>query len=149
MTNPLRTRGRPARGLTLLEMSVVIGVILALVSVTFAGANAWKNGTSRTQCIVNIRNIQQAVRCYQNVHGYNPGAKAVGFDGTQSIARQLYSREYIRTQAYNQILGIEQCPGGGYYQIADVQRFPLPGELFIRCSLAESQQHMPETGRDW
>ena len=149
MINPSRTRGRHARGLTLLELSVVIGVILSLASVTFAGANAWKNGTGRTQCIVNIRNVQQAVRCYQNVHGFNPGTLAASYDGNQSIARQLYDREYIRSQTYNQILGTEQCPGGGTYQVADIQRFPLPGELFIRCSLAESQDHMPETGRDW
>ena len=136
-------------GLTLIEMSVVIGVILSLISATFAGANAWKNGSSRTHCVVNIRNVQQAVRCYQNVHGYNPGNPVRPLDGNQSIARQLYDREYIRPHTYNQVLGTEPCPGGGYYNVTDVSQFPAPGELFIECSLAVSQKHTPNISRDW
>lgn len=56
-----------AKGVTLLEMTVVILVLLMLISVLFLGARAWKRGSDRAQNIVNIRNAQQAARSHQNL----------------------------------------------------------------------------------
>lgn len=149
MTKSPQKRGRLAAGLTYLELSIVIGVILSLASVTFAGANAWKNGSSRSRCVINIRNVQQAVRSYQNVHGYNPGDTINAFNGSQSIAGQLYEIEYIRGTTYDQIRGTEPCPGGGTYSTTCESRFPKAGHLFITCSLADSQNHVPAPIHDW
>ncbi len=54
-------------GMTLLELTVVILVLLSLISILFIGARAWKKGSDRAGCILNIRNIQQAVRGDQNM----------------------------------------------------------------------------------
>lgn len=61
-------------GMTLLELTVVILVLLSLISILFVGARAWKKGSDRAGCIVNIRNTQQAVRGFQNM---NPTATTV------------------------------------------------------------------------
>ncbi len=54
-------------GMTLLELTVVILVLLSLISILFVGARAWKKGSDRAANILNIRNVQQAVRGYMNI----------------------------------------------------------------------------------
>lgn len=54
-------------GMTLLELTVVILVLLSLISILFIGARAWKKGSDRAANILNIRNVQQAVRAHANV----------------------------------------------------------------------------------
>jgi type II secretory pathway pseudopilin PulG len=60
-------------GMTLLELTVVILVLLSLISILFVGARAWKKGSDRSANIMNIRNCQQAMRGEQNMKGLNPG----------------------------------------------------------------------------
>ena len=55
------------KGMTLLELTVVILVLLALIAILFVGARAWKRGADRSANILNIRNIQQAVRGHANM----------------------------------------------------------------------------------
>ena len=55
-------KAKRTKGMTLLELTVVILVLLSLISVLFIGARAWKKGSDRAACILNIRNFQQAVR---------------------------------------------------------------------------------------
>ena len=62
LTNTL-TMKRKA-GMTLLELTVVILVLLSLISILFIGARAWKKGSDRAANILNIRNVQQAVRAH-------------------------------------------------------------------------------------
>ena len=70
---PEQSQGR-ARGMTLVELTVMVAVLLGMAAVLFVGARAWKLGSDRTGCILNIRNVQMAVRSYQNVYGYLPGS---------------------------------------------------------------------------
>ena len=65
---------RPAKGMTLLELTVVILVLLSLMSILFIGARAWKKGSDRAANIMVIRNVQQAVRSYQNMNNIAVGA---------------------------------------------------------------------------
>ena len=55
-------------GMTLLELTVVILVLLSLISILFIGARAWKKGSDRSANILNIRNVQQAVRGHGNLN---------------------------------------------------------------------------------
>ncbi len=68
-TLPVRRKS----GITLLEMTVVILVLIGLVAILFIGARAWKKGSDRASNIMNIRNVQQAVRGHANVRGLMPG----------------------------------------------------------------------------
>lgn len=54
--------------MTFLELSVVICVLLALLGIFFIGVRAWRKSSDRTANILNIRNVQQAVRSYSNSH---------------------------------------------------------------------------------
>jgi prepilin-type N-terminal cleavage/methylation domain-containing protein len=60
-------------GMTLLELTVVILVLLSLISILFIGARAWKKGSDRAANILNIRNVQQAVRAHANVRALEIG----------------------------------------------------------------------------
>ncbi len=61
-------------GMTLLELTVVILVLLSLISVLFVGARAWKKGSDRSTNILNIRNCQLAMRGHENMNQLAVGA---------------------------------------------------------------------------
>jgi type II secretory pathway pseudopilin PulG len=67
----LTRTSKRASGMTLLELTVVILVLLSLISILFVGARAWKKGSDRSANIMNIRNAQQAVRGHQNMRNLN------------------------------------------------------------------------------
>ncbi|HVJ45714.1 MAG TPA: hypothetical protein VM511_04965, partial [Luteolibacter sp.] len=71
-----RTTKRTA-GMTLLELTVVILVLLSLISILFVGARAWKKGSDRSTNILNLRNAQQAVRGHANM---NPDVTTIDED---------------------------------------------------------------------
>ena len=56
-----------AKGMTLIELTVVILVLLSLISVLFIGAKAWKDGADRADCIVYIGQFQKGVRSWGNI----------------------------------------------------------------------------------
>jgi type II secretory pathway pseudopilin PulG len=58
-------------GMTLLELTVVILVLLSLISVLFIGARAWKKGSDRAASVLAIRGAQVAVRSYANLNNKN------------------------------------------------------------------------------
>ena len=67
-------------GMTLLELTVVILVLLSLISILFVGARAWKKGSDRSANIMNIRNTQQAMRGHENMRGLAAGLAFVQTD---------------------------------------------------------------------
>ena len=62
-----------AKGMTLLELTVVILVLLSLIAILFVGARAWKKGSDRSANILNVRNVQQAVRGHANMRALDVG----------------------------------------------------------------------------
>ena len=80
-----------AKGVTLLELTVVILVLLTLISVLFIGANAWKKGSDRATNILNVRNVQNAVRGEQNMKALSEGdplLNAVLFTGDDNFLQE-------------------------------------------------------------
>jgi prepilin-type N-terminal cleavage/methylation domain-containing protein len=67
-------RANRKSGMTLLELTVVILVLLSLISILFVGARAWKRGSDKAGCLIVIRNIQVAMRGDQNMRNSAPGA---------------------------------------------------------------------------
>ena len=72
LNNKTLTTKRKA-GMTLLELTVVILVLLSLISILFVGARAWKKGSDRSANIMNIRNTQQAMRGEENMKTLSAG----------------------------------------------------------------------------
>ncbi|MEI6674699.1 MAG: prepilin-type N-terminal cleavage/methylation domain-containing protein [Verrucomicrobiota bacterium] len=124
-------------GMTLLELTVVILVLLSLVSILFVGAQAWKKGTDRASCILNIRNVQQAVRGHQNLFNLA--------EGTDLPRTTIYSN--TTGAAY---LKIPVCPSSGTYD-ETLTKVPATGILYLPCSKASvaNGSHQPADYSAW
>jgi type II secretory pathway pseudopilin PulG len=72
LTNTLNMKRKA--GMTLLELTVVILVLLSLITILFVGARAWKKGSDRSTNLINLRNCQQAMRGHQNTRELAEGA---------------------------------------------------------------------------
>lgn len=121
--------------MTLLEMTVVILVLLSLITILFIGAQAWKRGSDRAICILQIHNVQKGVRSYSNLYGFTPGSNAPNLQ--------------------NQVIGMGRfvestpnCPGGGSYSFGG-DTIPMMGTLYMDCDLAATDQHVPDVTSDW
>ncbi|MEI8038516.1 MAG: prepilin-type N-terminal cleavage/methylation domain-containing protein [Verrucomicrobiota bacterium] len=124
-------------GMTLLELTVVILVLLSLISILFIGARAWKKGSDRAGCILNIRNFQQAVRSYANMNQKAPGDTVPAFT-TTIIGAGLFMEN------------APTCPGRGTYTGTGGTTVPAVGTLAITCSLsADPDTHVPANIGDW
>ena len=146
-THPSR-RALPA--FTLVEMTVVISVMLSLVSVFTASARAWKRGSDRSDCIMGMRNIQMAVRSYQNLYGYDPGTYHSTDTGTPDIILNIYQRDLITRNQCEMAFGRVKCDGGGTYSRGEANRFPLTGASYVTCSLSVTEEnHAPDAIADW
>lgn len=123
---------RRKSGMTLLELTVVILVLLSLIGILFIGARGWKRGTDRAGCILNYRITQQAVRSYQNMYGFSSGQPVDMF--AKIIGPDKFLTEPV-------------CPSGGSYTY--LAYIPLPGELAMQCSLQTSGKHVPDNVIGW
>ena len=121
--------------MTLLELTVVILVLLSLIVITVIGARAWKRGSDRALCITRLRSVQQGVRGFCNLYGYNPG---VSVPGLQSLV--IGSGRFVEA--------MPGCPAGGDYSTLGDQ-IPSIGTLYMTCSLAATNQHEPTQYADW
>ena len=126
-------------GMTLLELTVVILVLLSLISILFIGANAWKKSSDRAGCIMNVRNAQQAIRGYANMFGLSPGATIPG-----GMTR------------YDVIVGpglflakAPVCPGAGTYVGQNLTTIPLGGQVLMQCDFSNGTNHLPSGTGDW
>ena len=129
---PIRRPQNLHRGLTTVELTVTLAAVLLLLGVTYLGAKAYKKGSDRTGCVLNIYTTQSAVRAYANLRGLGAG---------QEVRRGDLRRELMGPAGF---LGSEPaCPGGGTYGTLG-NRIPAMGELYLSCSLAESEAHRPD-----
>ena len=90
MINNLPPKVVRLRGMTLIELTISISVLLVLISIVFVGSRAWKRGSDRAVCVLTLRNVQVAARSYQNLYGYNYGGRPYAENGSQDIARHLF-----------------------------------------------------------
>jgi type II secretory pathway pseudopilin PulG len=132
--NKTATKLKP--GMTLIEITVVILVLLTLIAVLFIGANIYKKGANRAACILNIRNIHQAVRADQNLNKKNT---------SDTLVRTTImgdSEAYIENEP--------TCPAdGGAYGL--VATYPLTGVVAATCTNSGAAgtsgvtDHLPDT----
>lgn len=132
-------------GMTLLELTVVILVLLSLISILFIGARAWKRGSDRAGCIMNIRNVQQAIRSHQNMNNL-PTA------GTIAVDQIIGAGKYLEV--------FPSCPGNGTYSPASGGNFTVtvPGSatdtaVALTCAAPEGSagtwDHKPQNTAGW
>ncbi|MES2440092.1 MAG: prepilin-type N-terminal cleavage/methylation domain-containing protein [Verrucomicrobiota bacterium] len=126
-------------GMTLLELTVVILVLLSLISILFIGARAWKKGSDRSANILNIRNAQQAVRGHENLRP----DQAPTEDIIYGVADDGIGGYLRKPQPPN--ADIESYEGGS--------AVPAPGELWLTANYINSgsEDYAPsdELTADW
>jgi type II secretory pathway pseudopilin PulG len=140
-------------GMTLLELTVVILVLLSLISILFIGARAWKKGSDRAAPILQIRNCQQAVRSFANMNGLNP------LDNTLAIGSKLGSSfTTLEAEVFGSGKFIENNPVNGTHPAGSSVNYtygtslgvaiPDIGELFVIC---DDGDYMPSQNSytDW
>ncbi len=127
-------------GMTLLELTVVILVLLSLISILFIGARAWKKGSDRAASILQIRNVQQAVRSYSNMNGKNPGETVTG------LSAEIFGTGKFMEN--NPTAATHPAGSSVSYTIAAPTVIPAVGTLYMTASDAE---YAPATGTtgDW
>ncbi|WP_193211061.1 hypothetical protein [Luteolibacter marinus] len=133
-----------ASGMTLLELTVVILVLLSLISILFVGARAWKKGSDRAASILTIRNCQQAVRSYANMNGVNANTTVAELP-TQIFGEGKFIENNPTVDGYGHPAGgaiVYQYGAGGSDLVPDV------GDLYVTCSDAEYAPD-PNTIGDW
>ena len=121
------------RGVTLLELSVVILVLITLISVLFLGAQAYKEGADRSNCVMNIRNVQVAVRCYQNIYHLDPGDEI--------------NQAVLIGDKSGFLKSMPNCPGDGDYTLTT--EIPDTGQLALDCSIEGGLEHTPKEHSSW
>jgi hypothetical protein len=136
LSKPCRSTLRP--GLSAIELTVVIFVLIALIGVLFTGIKAYKRGSDRAACVMTIHNVQNAVRSYSNLNGLAPGAHLA--------ANQDLRAELVGPDRYLEVM--PSCPGGGSYRDLG-NRIPGHGELYLSCSLSDELRHQPVRLSAW
>ena len=119
-------------GLTLIEVTLVIAVLLGLISVLFIGVSAYREGSNRAKCILNISNVQKAVRSYQNLYELSPGG-ALASTAIIGTGRMLETAP--------------SCGSGGSYTYGAA--VPAVGTAYASCSLAGTLNHVPTSLTGW
>lgn len=120
-------------GLTLIEITLVIAVLLGLISVLFIGVSAYREGSNRAKCILNITNVQKAARSYQNLYELKQGDALVAdqtFVGTGKLLEAM-----------------PDCPSGGEYEPSAV--VTEIGTPYLTCSMADTHDHAPNSTDGW
>ena len=142
MTNSNTNKIKSARaGLTLVELSVIIVVAISLIMLAFIGVRAWKSGSDRAACVMNVYKVQQAVRSYAASRAYYPGQDISNRINSDSLFDELVGpNKYVETAPV--------CPDEGSYLTAG-NTIPRVGELYMTCSLSAEKAHMPESHNDW
>lgn len=61
------------KGFTLIEITLVLGLTLGLAAALIFGLAAFQRGSDRAKCLMNISNVQKAVRSWANFNEIAPG----------------------------------------------------------------------------
>ena len=147
LTNTHRASSKS--GMTLLELTVVILVLLSLISILFIGARAWKKGSDRSASILTIRNVQQAVRSYANMNG-----KSEGVAGEVALTDIFGAGKFMQN---NPAAGLHPGGAGLAYSIGDATVVPVVGTLYLTVTgsatsdATPASYYMPTSGSygDW
>lgn len=125
--------------MSLIELTVVIFVLMGLISILFLGAQAWKRGSDRGLCVLNIQLVQKAVRSYGNLYGHDPGTSVSG------LRSKIFAPgAFLETDP--------TCRGGGIYSFGAASgenTIPPIGHVYLKCSFSDSRDHQLPGNAEW
>ncbi len=104
------------KGVTLIELTVVIAVVLTLIGVLFIGAQTYKRHADKSACIINQNSINKAVRAHVNLTGIET------------------NWNFAQLTAQNLLPAIPFCPDSGVpYAVTDPNPAAAPGTRLSVC----------------
>ncbi len=113
---------------TILGYVGLVVLVFSVIPVLFIGARAWKKGSDRAGCIMNIRNVQQAVRGHEGMNNLS--------DGSLLNLNDIFGPSGYLPQPV--------CPAGGTYTFTN--SIPAVGTVICKCSHAD---HVPTGTSSW
>src|SRR4051812_3277256 len=116
-----RSRRLHAAGMTLIEISLVIALLLGLIAVVFLGIGSYRKGSDRAKCKMQLAAVQKAVRSQANFQNLDIAAS------------------FPTTEAFGPGKALENqptCPSGGTY--AWTGDIPLLGVPYGSCDFVDS-----------
>ncbi len=123
---------RHRQAFTLIEISLVLGVLLGVIGVTLVGVASYKEGANRAICIQQCANVQKAMRSYCNLNQLAPGQPVVDLKN-----RLIHESKFFASAPF--------CPSGGTYAFHK-DEIPNIGTIYMRCSMVE---HAPREAHGW
>ena len=123
---------------TLIATTIIIVIVLvfiALVLVAFTYGNKYERESDRRVCILNIRNIQQAVRSHHSMNSLD-------------IGDPLDWNEIFSSPTSEFFLEEPTCPYDGSSYILQPTHPPV-GVPAAECPHCDSLNHRPEDSSSW
>ena len=116
-----------------IEWTLVVLIASAVMGMALFVVLTWKSRADRASCILNIRNVQNAVRSYAGMNNLNIGTPT-------GLSEIVGPGKFVER--------IPQCPAGGNYRFLDRQ--PKIGQLYMECSLCDAPfNHKPNDYTSW
>jgi len=112
---------------------IVLASVVAVVGCLGIWFMKWSRDAARADCLMNIRDVQQAMRAYMGMNGHNPETQVPEFSKESIIG----PGKFLDSEP--------KCPGGGTYTWIEGYH-PAMGVLTLRCSCRD---HVPENYSDW
>lgn len=106
-------------GMTLIEISLVIALLLGLIAVVFLGLGSYRQGADKAKCKMQLAAVQKAVRSAANMQNLNIGAALAQAD--------VFGAGLLMENA-------PVCPSGGAYTW--VGTVPTVGTPYGNCDFA-------------
>jgi len=125
-------RASSRRAFTLIEVTLVVGVLLGLIGVTWVGVGSYKEGANRALCVHQVANVQKAMRSYCHLQELQSGQPIPDLK-----KRLIEDSKFFASAPF--------CPSGGVSSCHE-KEVPHVGTLFMRCSIAE---HAPKSVHGW
>lgn len=120
-------------GMTLIEISLVIALLLGLIAVVFLGIGSYRQGADKAKCKMQLAAVQKAVRAGANFQSLDIGGALVDTDVFG--AGLMMNAEPV-------------CPSGGTYTWLAV--VPAIGTPYGTCGYtATGVTHALGTTADW
>lgn len=120
-THTLKARRLALRsGMTLIEISLVIALLLGLIAVVFLGVGSYRQGADKAKCKMQLAAVQKAVRSAANMQNLITGTGAM-----------------LSTDVFGPGLLLEtepECPSGGTYTWLAI--VPAVGTPYSNCDFA-------------
>jgi type II secretory pathway pseudopilin PulG len=131
----LRNRRLRPAGMTLIEISLVIALLLGLIAVVFLGIGSYRKGSDRAKCRMQLAAAQKAIRSQANFQNLDIGAT------------------FTAAQAFGPGLALQStpvCPSNGTYTWTGT--IPPIGTPYGTCNFSDGTiDHVltAATTQDW